>query len=159
MKALHISLITASLLAALATSAMAQPATMAGHEHREGQQSPRMEKMREHMAARHQQHLAELKDKLQLQASQEAAWKAFADAMQPPVHPGTGPNKVSMQTSTTPERMDQMLALQEQRTTELKKRTEATKALYASLSSEQKKTLDSMSSQWMSGHGHRARHH
>ncbi len=165
MKALHTSLITAGLLAALTTSAMAQSGmgamgNMAGSEHRQGQH-PRMEKMREHMAARHTQHLAELKDKLQLQAGQEAAWKAFADAMQAPTHTGANHHKVSVQTSNTPERVDQMLALQEQRTADLKKRGEATKALYASLDADQKKTLDSMSGRWMDGQrqSHRPHQH
>lgn len=151
MKALRTSLITAGLLAALATSAFAQPG-MAGHG--EGQAGQRTEKMREHMAARHQQRLTDLKTQLQLQPQQDAAWKTFADAMQPPTQPGVRLDRVSMEKLSTPERIDQMLAMQEQRAAEMKKRSEATKAFYANLNVEQKKTFDKVSGHWMGQHGH-----
>ena len=53
------------------------------------------------------------------------------------------------------------LCFEEQRTADLKKRGEATKALYASLDADQKKTLDSMSGRWMDGQrqSHRPHQH
>lgn len=159
MKALRTSLITASLLASLAGSAMAQmgPGNMSGHE---GHHSPRMEKMREHMTERHQKHLAELKSKLQLQTSQEAAWKTFADAMQPPAQPPARVDRAAMEKLSKPERIDQMQALHAQREAEMKKRGDATKTFYAGLSAEQKKTFDAETARFMSGGPHmHARHH
>ena len=159
MKALRTSLITASLLATLAGAAMAQmgPGGMPGPD---GQHGPRMEKMREHMAERHQQHLAELKSKLKLQTGQEAAWKTFAEAMQPPAQPPARVDRAAMEKLSTPERIDQMQALHAQREAEMKKRGDATKAFYASLGAEQKKTFDAETARFMSGGPHmHARHH
>lgn len=161
MKALRTSLITAGLLAALATAAttaaFAQPGmgSMSGQEHREGQPAQRTEKMREQMAARHQQRLTDLKTKLQLQPHQENAWTNFAQAMQPPVHPSARPGRVSMQNLSTPERIDQMLAQQDRHAAEMKKRAEATKTFYASLDAAQKNTMDKVSGKWMGSHGDR----
>lgn len=161
MTALRTSLLAASLLTALATSVMAQPGMdgMAGQEHRGGHHGQRVDNQRDHMAARQPQRLADLRDKLRLQPAQEAAWKTFADAMQPPAASAARPDRVSMAKLSTPERIDQMLALHEQRTSDMKKRGEAAKTFYAGLDAEQKKTFDSLSARWMGGHGHHARHH
>lgn len=155
MKALRTSLITAGLLAALGGTAMAQmgPGSMPGQDTREGHHGPRTEKMREHMAERHAQHLAALKVKLQLSASQEGAWKTFADAMQPPVTPPARMDRVAMDKLSTPERIDQMQALHAQRDAEMKKRGDAAKTFYAGLSTEQKKTFDAETSRFMAGAG------
>ena len=164
MKALRTSLITAGLLAALGGTAMAQmgPGGMPGHDAREGHHGPRTEKMREHMreqmAERHAQHLSALKAKLQLGASQEAAWKTFADAMQPPAAPPARMDRVAMDKLSTPERIDQMQALHAQRDAEMKKRGDATKAFYAGLSPEQKKTFDSETTRFMVGAGGQRMH-
>lgn len=159
MKALRTSLITASLLASLAVSAMAQtgPGGMPGPD---GQHGPRMEKMREHRTERHQKHLAELKSKLKLQTDQEAVWKTFADAMQPPTQPLARVDRAAMEKLSTPERIDQMQALHTHREAEMKKRGDATKTFYASLSAEQKKTFDAETARFMRGGLHmHARHH
>ncbi|MFM7026783.1 MAG: Spy/CpxP family protein refolding chaperone [Limnohabitans sp.] len=100
------------------------------------------EHMREHMTERHAARLTELKTKLKLDAGQEAAWKTFADAMQPPAAPMARPERAAMEKLTTPERIDQMQALHVQRDADMKKRGDATKAFYASLNGEQKKTFD-----------------
>lgn len=168
MKAMRTSLITAGLLAALSGTAMAQMGTggMPGHDAREGHHGPRTEKMREHMrenmAERHAQHLAALKTKLQLSASQEASWKTFADTMQPPATPAARMDRAAMEKLSTPERIDQMLTLHAQRDAEMKKHAEATKTFYAGLSAEQKKTFDAETARFMAGaggHGMHSRHH
>ncbi len=157
MKALRTSLITAGLLATLASSAMAQmgPGGMPGHDTREGHHGPRTEKAREHMreqmAERHAQHLATLKAKLQLSATQEAAWKTFADAMQPPAAPPARIDRAAMDKLSTPERIDQMQAMHAQRDAEMKKRGDAAKTFYASLSAEQKKAFDAETARFMAG--------
>ena len=144
MKITHRLLITAGLLSTLAGTTLAQPAPMA-----DGQSPARMEKMRERMAERHNKHLNELKGKLQLQASQDAAWTAFAQAMQPPAKPLQRPDRATLEKLTTPERIDQMMALKAQRDEHMRQRAEATKAFYAALNAEQKKTFDAETARFM----------
>lgn len=158
MKAWRTPLITLGLLATLGTTAFAQMGP--GMHGKEGQQGPRMEKMREFMAERHQKHLGELKAKLQLDPSQENAWKSFTEVMQPPAHPIARTDRTTVEKLTTPERVDQMMAWHAEREAEMKKRGEATKAFYAGLNTEQKKTFDAETAKFMSDrHGrHKHRH-
>lgn len=142
MKPIRTSLIAAGLALALGSTAFAQPGPMAGT----GMPQARPEQMREHMrersTERHTRHLTELKAKLKLDAGQESAWKTFADAMQPPAAPPVRFDRAAMEKLTTPERIDQMQALHAQREADMKKRGDATKAFYAGLNTEQKKTFD-----------------
>jgi Spy/CpxP family protein refolding chaperone len=153
-------LISAAFLSSLAGAAMAQPGPMV-----DGQGPARLEKMRERMAERHSKHLAELKTKLQLQAGQEAAWNTFAQAMQPPAKPVQRPDRAAFEKLTTPERIDQMMAIKAQRDERMQKHADATKAFYATLNPEQKKTFDAETARFMAqrmgmghgmpgGHGH-----
>ena len=144
MKITHRLLITAGLLSTLASTTLAQPAPMT-----DGQSPARMEKMRERMAERHNKHLNELKGKLQLQASQDAAWATFAQAMQPPAKPLQRPDRATLEKLTTPERIDQMMALKAQRDEHMRQRAEATKAFYAALNADQKKTFDVETARFM----------
>lgn len=136
--------ITAGLLSVLAGPVLAQTTAPA-----EGQRPARMEKMHERMAQRHNKHLGELKAKLQLQADQETAWAAFAQAMQPPAQPGARPDRAALEKLTTPERIDQMQAFKAQRDAHMQKRADATKAFYAGLNSDQKKTFDAETARFM----------
>lgn len=164
MKAPRKFLITVGLLATLASSAMAQmgPGGMPGHDTREGHHGPRTEKAREHMreqmAERYAQHLATLKAILQLNATQEGAWKTFADAMQSPTAAPARIDRAAMEKLSTPERIDQMQALHAQRDAEMKKRGDAAKAFYAGLSAEQKKTFDAEAARFMAGAGGQRMH-
>lgn len=144
MKTPHRLLIASSLLGALASAVVAQPAAMP-----DGQPAARMEKMRAHMAEHHNKHLHALKGKLQLQASQEAAWTAFEQAMQAPAKPMQRPDRAALEKLTTPERIDQMMALKAQRDEHMQKRSEATKAFYAALQADQKKTFDAETARFM----------
>ena len=114
-------------------------------EHRMGHRDPA--KMQDWMAKRQ----AELKTKLKITATQEAAWTSFTSAMQPPARMMGGERPMAAQRAeldklTTPERIDKMKAMRTQRMTEMNaemdKRGEATKAFYAALSPEQQKTFD-----------------
>ena len=107
---------------------------------------------------------AELKAKLKITASQEAAWTAWTTAMQPPAHMGQRPmpgQRAEMDKLTTPERIDKMHALRTERMAEMTaamdKRGEATKTLYAALNAEQKKTFDAEFAKFAhhKGWGHR----
>lgn len=147
------SLVTASLLTALA--GVAQAHTGNGPMHGSAM-SP---KMHERMAERYSKHLAELKTKLKLEAQQEAPWKAFTDALQMPADHNGRPDHAAMSTLSTPERIDQMQAWHSRMDTEMKKRGEATKTFYASLNPEQKKVFDSETGRFMSGRMGRHMHH
>ena len=92
-------------------------------------------------------HLADLKAKLKITASQEAAWNTFADAMKPPADMmNKRPDHAEMDKLTTPERIDKMRAMHKEHMAVMEaamdKRAEATKTFYAALSAEQKKTFD-----------------
>ncbi|MDB5869008.1 MAG: hypothetical protein JWP96_1340 [Polaromonas sp.] len=154
------SLVLAGLLATAGASAMAQdapakpaPATAAsagmhpdghGGHHRMGHRDPA--KMQAMMAKHH----AELKAKLKITPAQEGAWTTFTAAMQPPEHMMgqrlTPEQRAEFDKLPTPERIDKMRVVRTQRmadmTAAMDKRGEATKAFYAVLSSEQKKTFD-----------------
>ncbi len=162
MKLAHRLLITAGLLSLLAGTAFAQTTPAPAPD---GQRPSRMEKMRERMTERHNKHLNELKAKLQLQTAQDASWTAFTQAMQPPGTPLPRPDLSAMEKLTTPERIDQMQAFKAQRDARMQKRADATKAFYASLTLEQKKTFDAETAQFMvqrmgqgMAHGHPMRH-
>ena len=144
------SLITASLLGALLGTAQAHPGPMDGPMH-----GPELsQKMRERMAERQTKHLAELKIKLQLDATQESAWKTFADAMQMPKDPAGWPDRTAMAKLSTPERIDQMQAMHARMEAEMKRRGDAAKTFYAGLNAEQKKTFDAETARHMgAGHG------
>ena len=104
------------------------------------------------MAERMNRHLADLKQKLQITASQENAWNSFTAAMQP-----SGmqrPDRQALAAMTTPERIDQMRAMRDRRNAEMDRRAEATKAFYAQLTPEQKKTFDAETARMRQGHMH-----
>jgi protein CpxP len=105
------------------------------------------------MAERMNRHLAALKQKLQITASQETAWNSFTAAMQPPANM-QHPDPRSMAGMTTPDRIDQMRAMRDRRNAEMDRRAEATKAFYAQLTPEQKKTFDTETARMGHGHGH-----
>jgi hypothetical protein len=99
------------------------------------------------MAQMHAKHLADLKAKLKITASQEAAWTTFTEAMKPPAGMmGKHPDRAEMDKLTTPERIDKMRAMHKEHMAEMEaamdKRADATKTFYAALSTEQKKTFD-----------------
>ena len=93
-------------------------------------------------------HLGELKAKLKLAPEQEAAWTTFTTAMTPPAMAGKmeRPNPADMAKLSTPERIDKMRAMHDQRhaamSTRMNQRGEAAKAFYATLTAEQKTVFD-----------------
>lgn len=91
--------------------------------------------------------LAELKQDLKIAPAQEAAWTTFTAAMKPPVElQAKRPDLAEMAKLTTPERIDKMKAVRTQHMGEMiaamDQRGDATKALYATLTSEQKAVFD-----------------
>ena len=154
MKSIRTTLITTALMAGLSGLALAQNTTGPTDSPRAGH----MEKMREHKAARHTQHLAELKSKLNLQAAQEPAWNSFTQSMQHPARMAR-PDHASFEKMTTPERLDQMQATKAQRDAHMQQRAESTKAFYASLSADQKQVFDKETARLMKGSGMHAMKH
>jgi Spy/CpxP family protein refolding chaperone len=108
-------------------------------------QEQRQAKMAEFQAKR----FARLHDELKITPAQENAFRAYVSAMQPkPMAKGERSNFKEM---TAPQRAEQMIAMQKQRTAEMEAHLPALNALYAVLSPEQKKTLDQVG---MHHHGH-----
>ena len=149
-------LVLAGLLAATGASAMAQGAPTAPIDAAPAYHyGEPMSRMGRHDPAKMQawvaKHQAELKARLKITPAQEAAWATYTAAMQPPEHMamGAGPTpeqRAEFDKLSTPERIDKMRALRNQRMAEMNaamdKRGEATKAFYAALTPEQQKTFD-----------------
>lgn len=110
-------------------------------------------KFEAHRAARHAQVMANLKTKLQLTSAQESAWTTFAAAMQPQARMAAdrAQFRADLDKLTTPERIEKMQAFKAQRDAEMTRRADATKAFYAVLSPEQKKTFDTETAAMMRG--------
>jgi periplasmic protein CpxP/Spy len=103
-------------------------------------------------------YLAALKQKLDLQPAQEAAWNQFVDAAK--ALGGNRPERQvlrqEMQQLKTPERLDRMQAMAQQRQAKMQARGEAIKTFYAQLTTEQQSVFDaSRPSKGRDGHGHR----
>lgn len=96
-------------------------------------------------AEKRTQHLAALKEKLQLAPGQEAAWNAFAESARPGMRHG-GADREAMReafaTLSTPERLDRMQAMAEARHARMAERAEAVKAFYAQLTPAQQRVFD-----------------
>lgn len=151
----------ALLAAVLATSTLAVLAHPAGSPPPEGsgmqqgepeRRAHRQERMQAHLAQR----AAALKAELQLTPEQEGSWNAYVAAMKPPAaaaHPG----REDFAQLSTPERLDRMRTLRQQREAEFDRRDAATRSFYAGLSAEQKKTFDQRTAHPMHEEGRR--HH
>jgi hypothetical protein len=170
--ALMLLLGTASLLAQAQTT-VSTPAMPVGPAHqgvhqghheggdKAGHSGPMNERMHERMQARQAKHLQELKAKLQLAPTQDAAWTGFTGVLQarptPHTAPGAGQELAQL---NTPERLERMKAIRTQHQSEMNafvdRRADATKALYAALSPEQQKVFDAETARMMKtrGHGH-----
>lgn len=139
MKKLIQTLALAGVMVAAGGAAFAQmDGGMMGHDGMHGDPAK--------MEQTHTKHLNDLKAKLKITASQEAAWSTFATSMKPPADMGKRPDRAEMEKLTTPERLDKMRAMHKERMAAMEagmdKRAEATKAFYAVLSPEQKKVFD-----------------
>ncbi|MEP6790694.1 MAG: Spy/CpxP family protein refolding chaperone, partial [Ramlibacter sp.] len=130
--------LAAAVLAACGLAAVAQtapaPATPGAPHERMGRHDPA--RMQEHIAKRQ----AALKQKLALTPAQEGAWTSFTTAMTPPAR-GARPDRAAFEKLSTPDRIDQMKALRNQRIAEMDRRADATKAFYAALTPDQKKVF------------------
>ncbi|MFM1948591.1 MAG: hypothetical protein RL706_612 [Pseudomonadota bacterium] len=113
--------------------------------------------MESHREARHQKRLESLKASLQIQASQENAWNAFAGTMTKPDHKMGSHKAANFEKLTTPERIDKMMSMKSERDAVMTKRMEATKTFYAALTPAQQKEFDSHAQKFMK-HGAMGQH-
>ena len=148
-------LLACALLAGLGAAAQAQqqpPAATAAapaqghHRHDPAQRAAMVNK-----------HLADLKQKLQVTSAQESAWSSFSAAMQPTAH--QRPDRSALAAMPTPDRLDHLRALRDQRNAEMDRRAEATKAFYAVLTPEQQKTFDGETARRFAGPRGGGMHH
>jgi len=136
----------------------AQADAPARHAHGPRGQHMSPEQRQQRMAQRQ----AAFKQKLQITAEQEGAWKTFTDAMQPQPGAHARLDRKGMAKLSTPERIDRMRALRNQRAAEMDRRGDAVKALYAVLTPEQQKTFDAAGARMhhgKKGHRHQQRGH
>ena len=156
--------IAASLLAWGGLNAIAAPAADAPAE---AAQAPAVQQRmhgkhmnQEQWQQRRAQRAEQLKQKLQLTDAQLPAWDTFQKAMQPQTHERL--DRAQMQNLTTPERIDRMRTLREQRAAAADQRGAAVKSFYAALTPEQQKVFDAqgMHQRRERGmHGHGGMHH
>jgi len=97
----------------------------------------------EHMARR----AAELKAKLQLRPEQEQDWARYLEALKP-AQPPIRPDPQELARLSTPERLDRMRTLRQQREAEMERREAATRSFYATLDADQKKAFDALTARF-----------
>lgn len=170
MKSLHHKLLAATLLAAFGATAFAQaPATVPApgaprqEMHQRGPMDPQhAQERRARMEQRIAKRMADFKQMLRITPAQEGAWTTWTTAMKPAQRPNRG-NRAEWERLTTPERIDRMRSLRTARIAEMDRRGDATKAFYAALDGEQKKTFDNVGMRFMQGgkrgHGGHRGHH
>lgn len=143
--------VLASLLAVVGATAAAQSTSPAPGDAptttvREQGARPDSGRFQARMQERHSKRMSWLKQRLGITTAQEAAWAGFAAAMAPTGRMAAQrPNRSEFRSLTTPQRIDRMRALRDQRNAAMDKRADATKAFYAQLSAEQQKTFDDLS--------------
>jgi protein CpxP len=108
------------------------PDQTSGHAH-EG----RAAKMQERAAKRQ----AELHQKLQLTAAQEAAWTTFVERMKPAQRPAR-PDRAAWAAASAPERMEMMLTRMKDREKMMTDRLAAVREFYRALSADQHKVFN-----------------
>ena len=146
--------------AALAQTAPAQPAEgRHGHamsaEQRAAHQAERQAKRAERQA----QHAAKLRAELKLTPQQEPAFNAFLAAGKPAQRPQARGEHGKLAALPAPQRLQQRIERQKQRTARMEARLAALNNLYAVLSPEQKQVLDSKAMRFGGKHhGRRGSH-
>lgn len=154
MTPLSTAMLAASLM--LATSTLPAPALAAPPGPHQG---PGPEMHGEHkanrvagpQAERWEKRMADLHASLKLTSAQAPAWETFHAALKPPMQaaePGREDKKrVDWAQLKTPERLDRLRALRQEREAAATRREDATRTFYAALNPEQQKTFDARTAQ------------
>ncbi len=109
-------------------------------------------RMHRRMEAEHAERIKALHEALNIRPDQEAAFDAFAAAMHPDAHDDWRKHdeldRSALQSMTTPQRLDHMAQMMDERSAhmreEFQRKASATKALYAALSPDQRRTMDAL---------------
>ena len=108
-------------------------------EQRAAKIAERKAKRVERMAQRQ----AKLHDALRLTSAQEGAWRDYQAAIKPePRGERKRMDRDAYKAMSAPQRMEMRIAMQKERTARMESRLNATKAFYAQLTAEQRKTFD-----------------
>lgn len=99
------------------------------------------------------QRLQALKTQLAIRSDQEPAWTTFVAALS--ARPALQrPTRAELEAMTTPQRLDRMRELRNQRHAAMDQRSEAVRVFYGVLSAEQQRTFDTLSlRRFLGGHG------
>ncbi|TFY97979.1 Spy/CpxP family protein refolding chaperone [Ramlibacter rhizophilus] len=153
MTSIRTSLVLAAMMAALAGTAQAHAPSAEAGQPQAGQREAHRHGDPAQRQARFTERMSDLKQKLQITSGQESAWNSFVAAMQPKPR-GERMDREALASLTTPQRIDQMRVLRQQRMQAMDQRGEAVKAFYAALSEQQQKTFDELSARPLQ-RGHR----
>jgi hypothetical protein len=168
MNTLHKNVLIALTALGIAGAAVAQTAAVQPQEGRHGhavsaEQRAAMKTERQAKRAERQaQHAAKLRAELKLTAQQEPAFAAFLAAGKPQQRPDArvGADRARLAALPAPQRLQQQIERQKQRTARMEARLAALNNLYAVLTPEQKQVLDSKAMRFGGKHrGHRGGHH
>ena len=146
--------------AALAQTAPAQPAEgRHGHAMSAEQRAAFKAERQAKRAERQAKHAAKLRAELKLTPQQEPAFNAFLAAGKPAQRPQARAEHGKLAALPAPQRMQQRIERQKQRTARMEARLAALNNLYAVLTPEQKQVLDSKAMRFGGKHrGHRGGH-
>ena len=113
------------------------------------------------MAERQAKRAAKLRAELKLTAQQEPAFAAFLAAGKPAQRPlaGMGGERAKLAALPAPQRMQQRIERQKQRTARMEARLAALNSFYAVLTPEQKQVMDSKAMRFGGKHGGKHRGH
>ena len=146
----------------IAGAAVAQTAAVQPAEGRHGH-AVSVEQRAAIKAERQAQHAAKLRADLKITAQQEPAFAAYLAAGKPAQRPDArGGERTRLAALPAPQRLEQQITRQKQRTAHLEARLAALNNLYAVLTPEQKQVLDSKALRFGGKHrghgGHRGQH-
>jgi protein CpxP len=146
--------------ASLAQTAPAQPAEgRHGHAASAEQRAAFKAERQAKRAERQAQHAAKLRAELKLTPQQEPAFNAFLAAGKPAQRPQARSEHGKLAALPAPQRMQQHIERQKQRTARMEARLAALNNLYAVLTPEQKQVFDSKAMRFGGKHrGHRGGH-
>ena len=165
MNTLHKHVLIALAALGIAGAAVAQTAAVQPQEGRHGhavsaeQRAAFKAERQARRAERQAQHAAKLRAELKLTPQQEPAFAAFIAAGKPVQRPQARAEHEKLAALPAPQRLQQHIERQKQRTARMEARLAALNNLYAVLTPEQKQVLDSKAMRFGGRHhGHRGGH-
>jgi Spy/CpxP family protein refolding chaperone len=161
MNTLHKHVLIALTAFGIAGAAAAQTAAVQPQEGRNGHavSAEQRAAFQAKRAERQAQHAARLRAELKLTPQQEPAFAAFIAAGKPAPHPQARAEHGKLAALPAPQRLQQHIERQKQRTARMEARLAALNNLYAVLTPEQKQVLDSKAMRFGGRHhGHRGGH-